>query len=260
MSEGFEGLRAAKQEAEKREARINNQGDYKPKLWFSLPNDGDSAIVRFLEPTNGDPITWAWVHEIPIPGKWWPSGGPMTRDVPCLDQKKNGVPCPACESSDKEIWKKKWKGWINLIWRDAPRYEIDDNGKVNKKKILGKEDQVAIWGKGETVFEELEENDSTYKGLPNRDFRIKRKGESTDTTYTVKPADPDGGPQDMSANDQKLAADKPDLSWYKTPPSYDDFAEMIPDANVGISNRNQAASVDVDPSENPFELARRARD
>lgn len=225
MPAGMTGVRDAVKDIE---ARKNSGGSGSGRLWFRL-GDGDSAVVRFLE--QGDDVSWAWCHEVPIEGREY------GRPVACRDQDESGQrigePCPGCEKDQK----RKFQGWINVIWRDAPVFKKNAEGRLekdgNKRPIVvGYDDQVACWQSGILVFEELSGKDVTYKGLTSRDFRITRRGTGLNTKYSIEPADPDGGSQPLSEKDKQLAAGKYDFkedvvpapyaTWGQTPKSEED--------------------------------------
>jgi len=197
---------AAKDIKDRREA-----GQKGGSRFFKI-GDGESKVVRFLEEGNG--IHWAWTHKMPPIGnqKWGD-------DVPCLDQKGDSTPCPGCE----EGLPKKFKGFINLIERDADKFAQDKDGKIDWSTVVGKEDALATWESGITVFEELDGLDADYKGLTTRDFKVSRKGKELNTRYTIRPLDP----SEMSAADRELAAKKADLSGKIKPPSYEDMRKRL---------------------------------
>lgn len=196
------------------------------KLIFKLPSSGDQAVVRFVE-NEGDFVHGAWHHEVPVEGRAW---GDL---VPCIAQDEEGNrtddPCPGCER-DLPM---KFKGYITLIWRDGPVYKTDEKGKVVKDNlgdpvVLDTKDQLAIWSSGPRLFENLAEIDEAYKSLGSRDFRVKRKGEKTATEYIITPAVIDGGPQEMSKEDEKLLADSEiNLTEFVRAPSYDNFEARL---------------------------------
>jgi len=197
-------------------------------LYLSI-DDGETATVRFLE--EGDKITWIWVHEVAIEGRQW------GRQVPCLDQDDEDEPCPGCERQ----LKRSFKGFINVIWFDAPLFQRDKEGKLVKvdgKKIkIGTKDQVALWTSGVRLFEDLDEIDSKYKGLRSRRFEVKRKGVKLNTKYVVAPEDVDSGKQPFSDEEKALEADKYDLAEFTKIPSYEDFMTIL-NGGVPKGNRN----------------------
>src|SRR5436190_4264840 len=199
MPRGFEGVRKTSAEIESRRG-----GGGIGSLWFRL-GPGEDTTVRFLE--QDEDIHWAQMHEVPVEGRQW------GRDVACCDQEKDGTPCPGCEAD----LPRRFKGYINVIWEDAPVFKRDKEGKMVRDSegdpvVVDHKPQVAIWSSGIRLFEELDEINANYKGLMSRRFRVKREGTGFDTKYVVSPVDIDSGPQPMTADETALAADKPDLS------------------------------------------------
>lgn len=223
MGRGFSGIReVAESQAQRMQQRSPSSGSFVPRFRIA---DGQSAIVRFLE--QGDDVVWAWGCQLPPkPPRQW---GDWT---PTLDQKRDGsVRCPLIEHGFSPIF----RGFINLIWRDAPVYKRDENGRLardayNKLIQIGNEDQVFVWESGIKVFTTLEHVDATYKGLMSRDFRVTRRGANLQTSYAIDPADPDGGPHPMSPIDLALAQNKYDLTQFITPHSADELERMIAEA------------------------------
>lgn len=217
MGRGFSGVRAASQDIEDRK----NSGGSGGKLYFKLA-DNETAVVRFLE--QGDDVVWAWVHELP------PESGRLVGDkIPCRAYDDEGMftgdDCPGCEKQ----YKRTFQGAINVIWNDAPVFQRDADNKLIKENgkvvVVGHEDQVAVWVAGITVFDDLLENEETYKGLSSRPFRIKRKGTGFNTKYDIKPANPDDGAIPFSAAETALAAEKYDLTSYSAKPSYETWGK-----------------------------------
>lgn len=214
MPRGFSGVRQASADVE---ARRNSGGP--SALWFRI-QDGDEAIVRFLE--QDDDVAWCYVHEVPVEGRAY------GRDFPCCDQDKDGTPCPGCERD----LPRKFKGFINLIWFDAPVFARDNEGKLRKDKDskpiqTGTKPQVAVWGSGIRVFEELDEVNANYRGLRSRRFKVKRKGEKLSTKYSIAPEDVDSGPQNFSNEEKELEGKKYDLNEFSKAPSYDEFLKQL---------------------------------
>lgn len=221
MAKGLEALLEMGADVDARKAAGGGGGN---KLFFKL-NDGDTATVRFLE--DGEDLHAAWVHDVP------PTGDEKyPRQVVCRDQdefgRRIGEACPGCEKD----YKRKIRGAVNVIWRDSPVYETDADGNYVKDSKNGlvdtgrTDDQVAIWTGGKVVFvDELIPLDQKFRGLTSRDFEITRKGEKLNTTYSIFPADPDGGPKAMSKKDKELASDKYDLSFYVEAPPYEEWGQ-----------------------------------
>lgn len=239
MPRGLSGVREVA--AELQSSRNANSKRGPSSLYFSL-KDGEETIVRFLE--QDDDIAWCWTHEIPVEGRAW------GRATPCLDQQKEGTPCPGCERD----MPRKFMGYINLIWDDAPVFKRDDNNRIvrdttNDPVLLDNKPQVAIWQSGIRLFEELDEINANYKGLMSRKFKIKRKGSRLDTKYMISPADIDSGAQDLDAAEVELSAAKFDLTEFITAKSYDEFTEEL---TGGAPNGGNGQPAQQQGAVNPF--------
>lgn len=235
MPKGF----AAIQEAAER-ASTNKKNDWgPPHKKLILPDHGSNATIRFLE--QGDEVYSYWLHNF---SKQDGVNG-WKVDFPCLDSNDDGTPCPGCEYDLHRTF----KGLINVIWRDAPVYETDSDGRFVRDargnfNQIGEEDQVAVWKQGIRVFTMLGQKDVAYKGLGSRDFVVTRSGTKADnTTYAVEPADVDGGPQPMSEADLKLAENKYNLEEIANFKTYDEVVELI-EEHLG-SNDSSTDSGDV---------------
>lgn len=242
MPRGFAGVKQASAEVQ---ARRGSGGP--GALYFRL-KDGQETIVRFLE--QDDDVAWAMCHEVPMEGRQWGV------DVPCLDQEKDGTPCPGCE---REL-PRRFKGYINLVWHDAPVFKRDGDGKMVKDRlgdpvILEYKPQVAVWSSGIRLFEDLDEINANYKGLMSRRFKVKRKGSGLDTKYVIVPEDIDSGPQDMTDEEKKLMSDKFDMNQFVKPPSYDEFLKKLGvQGNTGASGSANGGGAQ--PPVNPFMRSR----
>ena len=237
MPRGFGAVRQASAELEARRTSGPGAG----ALWFRLKS-GEEAIVRFLE--QDDDVACCQCHEVPVEGRQW------GRDVPCLDQERDGTPCPGCERD----LPRRFKGWVNLIWFDAPVFKRDSENKIVKDRlndpvVIGNKPQVALWSSGIRLFEELEEINANYKGLTTWRFKVKRKGQGLDTKYIIVPEDVTSGATPFDDAEKKLAEDKYDLNEFIKPPSYEDFLKALGQGGQSAGN-GQQASPEARP--NPF--------
>ena len=121
MSKGFSSIRQAANEVSSKRGQSSGPG----ALYFRL-QDGESTNVRFLE--QDEDITWCWMHELPPE-----QGRSFGRQVPCLDQENTGVPCPGCERDLRRVF----KGFINLIWEDAPVFQRDADNRIIRDSSNG---------------------------------------------------------------------------------------------------------------------------
>lgn len=238
MARGLEGVRQAAAEVE-----AKRRGSGGPQaLWFSL-KAGEEAVVRFLEQGDTDFPYWCNAHVVPVEGRAW---GKL---VTCLDQERDGTACPGCE---REL-QRKFQGYVNMIWFEAPVYKRDDKNRLVKdstgdKVVVTRKAQIAVWTSGIRLFEELGEVDANFRGLSSRPFRIKRKGEGLDTKYHIAPADPDSGAVEMTDEQKKLAESKYDLNEFVTAGSYEEFLKDL--GETGSSGGNTGGAPTARP--NPF--------
>jgi hypothetical protein len=129
---------------EKYKATGNNE-------FFTLEDDGDTAIVRFLY-TNAEELDWFVVHEVEIGGK--------KRWVQCSEE----ADCPCC----LKVKKPSLKLFIQLIQK-------------------GKEDTVMTWERGQKFIPQIMELFEAHGDLTQHIFEIERKGKKGDsnTKYAI---------------------------------------------------------------------------
>lgn len=192
--------------------------------YFSLKNDQDEAIVRFLQ--QHDDINWVrqWRTE-PKPGHMY------GEKLNCIDQFEDGTPDPGFELGMKSSW----SGFIPLIWRNAVQYQKDAQGRRVKDGngnfvIAGYADTVALWEHPWSIYDLLKSVDDDYRGLMSRDFKIKRIGAkgSNKTTYRIVPHPIDGQPTPFSPEDQQLAAAQAiDIAPFVRIPTYEELSTYL---------------------------------
>lgn len=214
--------------------------------------EGESATVRFLEQSND--IFYYYYHDFSHIDK----DNGFKYSFPCLDQEDEGKPSPGNELD----FPRKFKTAVNVIWRDAPDYERDSEGKIvvdgnGKWKQIGTKDQVAVWEGGPTIYQTLAAKDQKYNGLASRDLEVTRSGTGFDTKYAIEPADIDSGPVPPSESDKELAKGKYDLDKVaKLDMSYDEVKKYI-DSKLGTAEGSDSDVNDFLDSnglnENPFD-------
>lgn len=244
---GFEAVKQASDRIDSATA------DYPNVLWFRLLDDGDEAVIRFLE--QGDEVYSYWYHDFSTVDE---ANGWRTT-VPCLDQDEEGVSCPGCD----EGLARRFKGLVNLIWRNAPVFKRDEDDKVVKSKtgeyeIAGYEDQVAVWRGGITLFSKvLARKDVKYKGLTTREFEVTREGRKGDnkTTYSVEPHDIDEKPGPLKKADQALADEKYNLEEVANFVDEDTFRKIIKNRLNSDNGESDEDIKDFLTKDKPFETA-----
>lgn len=264
------GVQAAKKALERRRSSPGSG-----KLFLKVAKDSEETI-RPLE--QDDDFATAYVHSVERVTK---NNRRYTIDVVCLDQEGKGrVACPGCEERAKianpkedRRFARKFKFWLNCIWRNGPIYkteevEGDNGGKYTKvvrddagnPEEIGRGDVLAIWSGGIRAAEELDHANTKYKGLTTRDFTVNREGTGLDTKYKVSPAVDENGDvprrddSAMTEADKKIAAGKTDLSVFRTALSYDESAEEV--RGGGASDEGREAQERPEPSASPFRRKR----
>jgi hypothetical protein len=140
----------------------NTGGSFKKMQWFSLKDDGDTAVVRFnvKGKTTDDEYDFDVyeVHEAEIDG--------FKKKIKCL-----GNDCPMCEAGQRPSL----KVWIPLF----------------NKSESDPEKQEQVWERGLTEIKKLMSLCEEYGDLDARDFKVKRSGKkgSTKTAYEFFPKD-----------------------------------------------------------------------
>lgn len=135
--------------------------------FFSLKNDGDEAVVRFMHDSTAS-FDIVAVHPVTIDGKY--------RKVNCIRDAKDPLDnCPFCNNNIKL----ENKFFIHLI-----QYDKDQNGNIVASP--------KIWERSLAYANTLANLINEYGPLSDHVFKIKRSGvaKSVDTTYQIMYASP----------------------------------------------------------------------
>ena len=168
-----------------------NKGD-KKNQYFSLQNDGDSAIVRFLHQDIND-FEVLDVHNIKLGG--------YNRKINCLRTPYGSKDeCPLCSANiyDEEkggyTYPLQRKFFIHMIKYDNPQTPI-----------------IQIWERSKDYIKKLKQLSDDYGPLCDRLYKIVRHGAngSMDTTYDILPLDKD------RYNPELYAFDRNELNYQK---------------------------------------------
>jgi len=209
--------------------------------------EGETATVRFLE--QGDELFYYYYHDFSHLDK---QNG-FKFSFPCLDQDDEGKPSPGAEQE----FPRKFRTSVNVIWRDAPKYERDSDNKIvtgsdGKWKQIDTEDQVAVWEGGQNVFKMLAEKDRKYKGIGSLELEIGRSGTGFDTRYTIEPADFDAGKTPLSKEDKKLSEGKYNLDKIaRLDMTYEEVTDLI-DKQLGANETEDDSDVNDFLDDDPF--------
>lgn len=191
-------------------------------LVFKL-QDGERAVVRFIH--QADDIEWARKWKLP-PDSFHRYG----ELVNAVDQFEDGTPDPGYQMG----LPRSFKAYPLLIWRNAPEYRRDAEGKFLRdegggKTVVGHKDQLAFWECTFGVYQTLCAKDGKWHGLASRDAEVSRTGAGmTDTRYSIEPVDIDAGAQPFSEADKRIiSSSQIDLSGMVKIPSYDALEKYI---------------------------------
>lgn len=204
--------------------------EYAPELWPALRNDGDKVTVRFLEVAEEFEGAYFHMYQRPESRIWL--------KAVCLDQDGTSPnSCPGCVASVP----KSFKGFVNVVWFDAPVYEKDSDGKLVKTngeyKQVGTDDINAVWVQGITVFKALHQLDLAFKGLNARDFTITRSGKGKQTQYMVIPTGDD--PYEV---DKKFIENKFDLSNFTKPQDVSELSKIFLNSQEEVAQGTDTGS------------------
>lgn len=141
-------------------------GNYQNSVnFFTLKNDGDEAIVRFLHNSTSDFDIYA-VHSVDTPQE-----RKKFHNVNCLRGMNGAVEeCPFCAAGMR---------FSNKIFIHLIQYVTNDQGQIEARPM--------IWERAIPYAYTLKGYLEEYGPLPNYIFKIKRSGApgSRDTTYNI---------------------------------------------------------------------------
>ena len=151
--------------------------------FFSLRNDGDEAIVRFIY-DNTSQFQIFTVHDVTINS----NGRETTRKISCLRNPRDPIDmCPLCKSD---------KSSRNVFLIQMLQYTVDPNtNSVSMKPV--------IWERSMTYANRIKSLIDEYGPLSDCIFKIKRCGAagSRDTTYEIYYGNPRMYPDDVFVKD-----------------------------------------------------------
>ena len=221
----------------------NTTGQAKKNQFFTLSNDGDSAIVRFLHSDVND-FDVLDVHNIQLGG--------FNRKINCLrpvDGAKDE--CAICMHNDYDEEKGSYKYplqrriFIHLLRYDTPNNPIEQVWERSAKDFVKKLMQLV----------------EDYGPLYQRMYKIVRHGAagSNDTTYDILPLDKDRfNPANYAFNEAQLNY-KPVLETFVLNKTNEEIEEYLATGNFpgfkgssnGITPHINAVQTDIDDSQIP---------
>jgi hypothetical protein len=142
--------------------------------WVKLA-DGQSAKIRFVEELDQDSASYSEARGLSVV---------ISEHTNPKDYKRNSEGrCYGCEMARKEPksgWRSRLRFYCNVV--------IDD----------GTEDPyVAVWSQGiskQSAFNTIREYALETGSISNLEWKIKRNGQGTETSYTLLPTKPDSEP------------------------------------------------------------------
>ena len=188
---------------------IDNYGTSSGSSFFSLKNDKDTAIVRFMYNDINDIEAFA-VHEVMINGTRRYANCLRSYDEPVDD-------CPLCAAGMRVIAK-----------MYIPLYDEEEK-------------TVKVWERGRTFYSKISSLASRYKPLVSTIFEVERNGKKGDmkTTYETYVVETDDTVlEDLPEVDDPLGTiildkDFDELTYYL---DYGDF----PEDRVGLNSENES--------------------
>ena len=186
--------------------------------YFSLKNDGDEAVVRFMDDTIED-FEGYTVHTVKI--------GERFRDVLCLksDAHDDVSKCPLCEAGEKL----KSSLYLKLI-----EYTKDEQGHIVATP--------KIWTRPASFARKLSTYIQEYGPLSQNIFKIKRRGAKGDmaTDYDIFPTNPTIYNSNIYVCPQDAFKDYTALGRQVLNKSFADIVEFLNTGNFPIKKYNEA--------------------
>jgi hypothetical protein len=196
-----------------------------------------TAQVRFVGTNIDDVFAWAQSHALVV-GTNSNTGEPIKNWFVCLNpDDDNPDDCPACKAGVE----RKQRFWCNIIWRNAPVWQMNQWGDPDKSKtILGYEDQLVVWNTGSSMFSILQEVQDEFGDVVDRDIRLKIEIKGPYTIWSLAARQPDVS--ELSDADKALADKRYDLRQLIKPMAYNDMAALVPGASPRQEDAEEEAA------------------
>lgn len=162
--------------------KIDSQGS--GVKWLKIAN-GASVRMRFLDDFDESPAVLAGAGKVVYLEE---HTSPKDFRKKALCTKDDEGRCWACEqaiANPRKGWAKRGRVYVNVLVNDG----VEDP-------------YVAVWSMGvakSPTFETLKEVFVDEGSISNREFRVKRSGEGTNTTYIIRDLGTDAEPFDFTA-------------------------------------------------------------
>ena len=148
--------------------------------WVKLA-DGQSAKIRFIEELDQDSANYSEDRGLSVVIAEHTNPKDYKRKAACtIDSEGRCYGCEMARKEPKSGWRSRLRFYCNVI--------IDD----------GTEDPyVAVWSQGiskQSAFNTIREYALETGSISNLEWKIKRNGQGTETSYTLLPTKPDAEP------------------------------------------------------------------
>lgn len=148
--------------------------------WVKLA-DGQSAKIRFVEELDQDSASYADARGLSVVIAEHTNPKDYKRKAACtIDSEGRCFGCEMARKEPKSGWRSRLRFYCNVV--------IDD----------GTEDPyVAVWSQGiskQSAFNTIREYALETGSISNLEWKIKRNGQGTETSYTLLPTRPDSEP------------------------------------------------------------------
>jgi hypothetical protein len=148
--------------------------------WVKLA-DGQSAKIRFVEELDQDSASYAEARGLSVVIAEHTNPKDYKRKAACtIDSEGRCYGCEMARKEPKSGWRSRLRFYCNVV--------IDD----------GTEDAyVAVWSQGiskQSAFNTIREYALETGSISNLEWKIKRNGQGTETSYTLLPTKPDSEP------------------------------------------------------------------
>ena len=197
-------------------------GNNKEIKFFSLKQDKESAVVRFIQNSTDD-FEIVAVHEVEVQTQ----NGPSKRKVNCLRGANEPIEkCPFCETNQKL----QRKFFVHLV-----KYEQTQNGIVAVPMV---------WERPLSFAKDLANKIQTYGGGPLSDhiFKITRNGAPKDknTTYTVDYLPPQNFPENIYPKNENAFANYSAVGGIVLNKTAEDMIAFVRDGKFPFNQNNNA--------------------
>ena len=152
--------------------------------WVKL-DDSQSVKIRFVEELDSDSASYAEARGLSVVISEHTNPKDYKRKAACtIDSEGRCFGCEMARKEPKSGWRSRLRFYCNVV--------IDD----------GQEDPyVAVWSQGiskQSAFNNIREYALDTGSISNLEWKLKRNGQGTETSYTLLPSKPDAEPFDWT--------------------------------------------------------------